>query len=190
MIVRRAEQRYRTDAEGITTFHSFSFGSHYDRDNVRLGPILALNEELVAPGAGYDPHRHEDVEIVTWVIDGELAHDDSAGGSGAVHAGQLRRVSAGAGFTHAERNGSDASRLRFVQLMLVAGTPVAVEIVAGQREVGGPALLYVAVGTFQLGDATLGPGDQARVDDTGTYSLHGTGSALLVHGWPRPSTAD
>ncbi|MCW2748221.1 MAG: hypothetical protein JWP10_1363, partial [Nocardioidaceae bacterium] len=101
--IRRADGRYVTRVEGMETLHSFSYGDHYDPDNVGFGFLRAINEEVIAPGAGYHPHRHEDVEIVTWVLDGLLAHEDTAGQSGVVPGGVAQRLSAGTGVSHGER---------------------------------------------------------------------------------------
>ncbi|MCD9154101.1 pirin family protein [Aeromicrobium duanguangcaii] len=117
-VLRRAADRFHTVASGTETFHSFSYGRHYDPDNVGFGPVIAINEERIAPGAGYDEHHHADAEIVTWVLDGVLGHEDSTGHCGEVRPGVAQRLSAGAGVTHAERNGSDVEPLRFVQMML------------------------------------------------------------------------
>lgn len=116
--IRRAAERFRTEGDGTETLHSFSYGRHYDPENVAFGPLVAINEERIAPGAGYDDHRHSDAEIVTWVLEGELAHADSTGTDGLIRPGVAQRLSAGEGVTHAERNASDAESLRFVQMML------------------------------------------------------------------------
>ena len=124
--IRTARQRYVTEGEGTLTHHSFSYGNHYDPDNVRFGPIQAINVESIDPGAGYDAHRHSDVEIVTWVLEGALRHDDTAGGGGLIGPGVAQRLSAGTGAEHSEVNASDSERLVFVQMMLVSdrdGTP-------------------------------------------------------------------
>lgn len=115
---RTADARDRTVGAGTETWHSFSYGAHYDPDNIAFGPIIAINEERIAPGEGYDEHRHEDVEIVTWVLEGTLAHADSTGRAGDIGPGLAQRLSAGSGVTHAERNASDRESLRFVQMML------------------------------------------------------------------------
>jgi redox-sensitive bicupin YhaK (pirin superfamily) len=75
--IRRADDRFRTDHDGITTFHSFSYGRHYDSENVGFGPVIAINEECLPPGGGYDMHFHSDVEIFTWVLEGALDHEDN-----------------------------------------------------------------------------------------------------------------
>lgn len=78
--VRRSIDRYRggEPGTGVETFHAFSFGPHYDPDNLRFGAVLACNEERLAPGAGFDEHPHSHTEIVTWVVEGELTHRDTA----------------------------------------------------------------------------------------------------------------
>ncbi|MGK5641126.1 pirin family protein, partial [Streptomyces sp. URMC 126] len=115
----RAAERYRGgDPEaGIETRHAFSFSGFYDPDNVRFGSLIACNEELLAPGAGFAEHPHRDVEIVTWVVEGELVHEDSAGHVEVVRAGDVQWLSAGAGVRHVERNASGVP-LRFLQMWL------------------------------------------------------------------------
>jgi quercetin 2,3-dioxygenase len=117
--VRRAGERYRggEPAAGIETWHAFSFGAHYDPDNVGFGLLSACNEEHLAPGAGFAEHPHRDIEIVTWVVEGVLEHRDSAGHFGIVRSGQAQRLSAGSGVRHTERNAGEGP-LRFVQMWL------------------------------------------------------------------------
>ena len=102
--VHRAATRFRTVTEGTDTRHSFSFGAHYDPGNVGFGPLLVHNDDRVRSGAGYPDHPHVDAEIVTWVLDGSLVHEDSTGHRGLVTPGLAQRLSAGAGVVHAERN--------------------------------------------------------------------------------------
>ncbi|MCX4761669.1 pirin family protein [Streptomyces sp. NBC_01275] len=135
MDVRRAGARYRggDPAAGIDTRHAFSFGPHYDPDNLRFGALIACNEERLAPGAGFDEHPHSHTEIVTWVIEGELTHRDSAGHETRVRPGDVQRLSAAAGVRHVERNDADTP-LAFVQMWLAPLTPggdPAYEIVRG-----------------------------------------------------------
>ncbi len=117
--VQRAGERFLGgDPEaGIETWHAFSFAGFYDPDNVRFGPLAACNEEHLAPGAGFAEHPHRDVEIVTWVVEGELTHEDSTGHRAVVRAGDLQRFSTGSGARHSERN-EGAVPLRFVQMWL------------------------------------------------------------------------
>lgn len=116
--LRRAGQRFHTVGDGVETWHSFSYGSHYDPEQIGFGPIMAINTEHVAPGGGYDVHDHADVEIVTWVLEGVLRHEDSTGQSGDIRPGTAQRLSAGTGVRHSERNASDTEPLVFVQTML------------------------------------------------------------------------
>ena len=120
MDVQRSADRFVTQTRDVTTLHSFSYGAHYDPENIAFGPIIAINEESLRPGAGYDLHNHADVEIVTWVLDGALAHEDTTGHRGIIEPGTAQRLSAGTGVQHAERNASPTQPLRFVQMMLAS----------------------------------------------------------------------
>lgn len=207
---RRSVDRYRTVGEGTETLHSFSYAQHYDPDNVGFGPVMAINEERVAPGAGYDEHQHADVDIVTWVLEGALAHEDSTGQRGVVLPGVAQRLSAGEGVTHAERNASDSEPLRFVQMMLRSTNwaapeyaqavvpdgaglhetaPVHAEarlVVARPREevlevpVDHGALVHATRGRVTVGDAVLGPGDELRLDEATTLHLSGSQDAEVL----------
>lgn len=120
--VHRAYERYPggDESAGIHTLHAFSFSGFYDPDNLGFGPLVACNEETLAPGSGFAEHPHQDLDIVTWVIEGELTHADSTGHSTTVHPGDVQRLTAGSGVRHEERNdGTDP--LRFLQLWLVPG---------------------------------------------------------------------
>jgi redox-sensitive bicupin YhaK (pirin superfamily) len=120
MDVQRSADRFVTKTRDVTTLHSFSYGAHYDPENIAFGPIIAINEESVRPAAGYDSHHHADVEIVTWVLDGALAHEDTTGHRGIIEPGTAQRLSAGTGVQHAERNASHTEPLRFIQMMLAS----------------------------------------------------------------------
>lgn len=115
--VRRAADRFTTEADGRTTWHSFSFDRHYDPANLGFGLLLAHNDDRLAPGHGYPSHRHRDVEIVTWVLDGALVHDDSDGHRGVVRPGLVQTLSAGEGVLHSEV-AAEEEPTRFVQVWL------------------------------------------------------------------------
>ncbi|MBJ7290805.1 pirin-like bicupin family protein [Williamsia sp.] len=100
----RSEERARTTTDWLESRHSFSFGDHYDPDNTHHGVLMAFNEDVVAPGAGFDTHRHRDMEVLTWVVSGTMVHSDSAGHAGVLHPGLVQRMSAGSGTAHTERN--------------------------------------------------------------------------------------
>jgi redox-sensitive bicupin YhaK (pirin superfamily) len=124
--IRRAADRAVTTTSWLNSRHSFSFGDHYDPDNTHHGVLLVNNDDVVAPAAGFDTHAHRDMEIVTWVLDGSLAHRDSAGNSGIVYPGLAQRMSAGSGISHSEKNDSTTDSVRFVQMWVqpdVSGIP-------------------------------------------------------------------
>jgi quercetin 2,3-dioxygenase len=114
--IRRGADRAVTTTSWLQSRHSFSFGDHYDPINTHYGLLLVSNDDIVAPAAGFDTHPHRDMEIVTWVLEGSLAHHDSAGNSGVIYPGLAQRMSAGAGITHSEKNASDTETVRFVQM--------------------------------------------------------------------------
>jgi redox-sensitive bicupin YhaK (pirin superfamily) len=114
---RPAASRPRTDAEGRTTWHSFSFGAHYDPANTGLGALVAHNEEVLPPGTGYAPHHHAGLEIVTWVLQGALRHSSPVG-EGVVRPGQVQRLRAGSGVEHAEVAAADDEDTVFLQVWL------------------------------------------------------------------------
>jgi redox-sensitive bicupin YhaK (pirin superfamily) len=104
--VRPAGQRFATRVDWLESKHSFSFGSHYDPNNTHFGLLLVSNDDIVAPGTGFETHPHRDMEIVTWVLEGSLVHQDSEGHSGVIYPGLAQRMSAGAGILHSEKNDS------------------------------------------------------------------------------------
>jgi quercetin 2,3-dioxygenase len=114
--IRRAAARAVTTTSWLHSKHSFSFGDHYDPTNTHHGVLLVNNDDVVQPGAGFDTHPHRDMEIVTWVLDGSLAHRDSAGNSGVVYPGLAQRMSAGTGILHSEKNDSTIDPVRFIQM--------------------------------------------------------------------------
>ena len=121
MWVQRSGARYPGgDGAGVETRHAFSFSGPSDPDNVRFGLLVACNEERLAPGAGFAEHPHRDLEIVTWVVEGELTHEDSTGHRTVIRPGDVQRLSAGGGVRHSERNES-AAPLTFVQMWLASG---------------------------------------------------------------------
>jgi redox-sensitive bicupin YhaK (pirin superfamily) len=99
----------RTRIDWLDSRHSFSFGRHYEAGNTHHGLLLVNNDDVVAPGTGFETHPHRDMEIVTWVLRGQLVHQDSEGHSGVIYPGLAQRMSAGTGILHSEKN--DAWRL-------------------------------------------------------------------------------
>ncbi|MGA4542877.1 pirin family protein [Uniformispora flossi] len=119
--VRRAADRFHTAAGWLESHHSFSFSHHYDPGNTHFGLLLVSNDDVVAPGTGFDTHPHRDMEIVTWVLGGSLVHQDSAGHNGLIHPGLAQRMSAGRGILHSEKNDAagSAEPVHFVQMWVL-----------------------------------------------------------------------
>lgn len=120
--VRRAEDRFHTRLEWLDSRHSFSFGHHYDPANTGHGLLLVSNDDRVAPGGGFGAHPHRNMEIVTWVLDGELEHRDSAGHEGIIRPGLAQRMSAGSGIVHSEMNHSTTRPVHFIQMWVLPDT--------------------------------------------------------------------
>ena len=102
--MRRGADRAVTRSPGVESRHAFSFGAHYDPANTSFGLLVTGNEDRLQAGAGYGPHPHRDLEIVTWVLSGSLRHEDSTGTAHVLRPGQVQRLSAGRGVTHSETN--------------------------------------------------------------------------------------
>ncbi|MEE6179809.1 pirin family protein [Mycobacterium sp. 050134] len=137
--IRRAADRAATTTPWLRSLHSFSFGDHYDPHNTHFGLLLVNNDDIVEPLTGFDTHAHRDMEIVTWVLRGELTHSDSAGNHGVIYPGLAQRMSAGSGILHSERNESATQAVHFVQMWVVPEvTGIAPDY--EQREIGGDTL--------------------------------------------------
>lgn len=120
--IRRAASRFHTEADWLDSWHSFSFGPHHDAKNTGHGLLVVLNDDIVLPGKGFGRHPHKDMEIVTWVLDGELEHRDSLGNHGIIYPGLSQRMSAGAGIQHSEMNPGRDKPVHFVQMWVLPDT--------------------------------------------------------------------
>lgn len=163
--IRRADERFKTTISWLDSKHSFSFGGHYDPANTHHGLLLVNNDDIVRPGSGFETHPHRDMEIVTWVLQGSLVHQDSTGHSDVIYPGLAQRMSAGTGILHSEKN--DSWRLQggashnepvhFVQMWVV---PDEGDITPGyeqleiQNELLAGGLVPVASGMDQHGGAS------------------------------------
>ena len=114
--VRRADTRFHTDLGWLRSHRSFSFGQHYDPTNTGHGLLLVHNDDVVRRGTGFSTHPHRDMEIITWVLSGELEHKDSIGNAGVIYPGLAQRMSAGTGILHSEMNARGDSDVHFVQM--------------------------------------------------------------------------
>src|SRR6478735_11088361 len=119
---RPADSRFHTDIGWLDSWHSFSFGEHYDSRNTGHGLLIVSNDDRVAPAGGFGTHGHRDMEIVTWVLDGELKHRDSTGTDGVIYPGLAQRMSAGSGIRHSEMNASATADVRLVQMWVLPDT--------------------------------------------------------------------
>ena len=104
--IRRADERFKSRLSWLDSKHSFSFSNHWDAANTHHGLLLVNNDDIVLPGTGFDTHPHRDMEIVTWVLQGSLVHQDSEGNTGVIYPGLAQRMSAGTGILHSEKNDS------------------------------------------------------------------------------------
>ena len=120
-VIQRAKDRYFADHGWLKTYHSFSFDQYYDPRNLNWGALRVLNDDTIAAGQGFPTHPHRDMEIITYVLSGELAHKDSMGNVGVVGPGGVQYMSAGTGVRHSEFNHSKVKALHLVQMWLLPG---------------------------------------------------------------------
>jgi redox-sensitive bicupin YhaK (pirin superfamily) len=118
IIERPGASRGQGGAGWLDSRHTFSFASYYDPAWMGFGPLRVINEDRVAPGAGFAPHRHANMEILSYVLEGALAHRDDNGGGGTIRAGELQWMGAGHGIEHSEYNGSDTEPVHFLQVWI------------------------------------------------------------------------
>jgi len=114
--LRKAEERGETRTDWLHGKHSFSFGHYYNEEHTGFGDLVVINDDIIAPAGGFAEHGHKDMEIVTYVIEGELAHKDSMGNVATIKAGEVQRMSAGRAVRHSEFNASDKDRVRLLQI--------------------------------------------------------------------------
>jgi redox-sensitive bicupin YhaK (pirin superfamily) len=117
----RNEDRYHYESDWLSTYWHFSFDHYYDASNVGFGALRVFNDDRIRPASGFPMHSHREMEIITYVLEGELEHRDSTGGAGRISAGEVQRMSAGFGIKHSERNPSTEAEVHLLQMWITPG---------------------------------------------------------------------
>ncbi|MGK5742247.1 pirin family protein [Micromonospora sp. URMC 103] len=214
--VRRADDRFATRISWLDSKHSFSFSRHYDPANTHHGLLLVNNDDVVRPGAGFETHPHEDMEIVTWVLRGSLVHQDSTGHSGVIYPGLAQRMSAGTGILHSEKNDSwrldgrdpHTEPVHFVQMWVLPDTEGVdpgyeqleiddellrgglVPVASGMERYEGASAIRIRNRYAALHAARLTPGDTVTLPDAPFLHLYVPDGAVTLEGTGLLGTGD
>ena len=213
--VRRAGERFKTRLGWLDSKHSFSFSRHYDPANTHHGLLLVNNDDIVKPGTGFETHPHRDMEIVTWVLQGSLVHQDSEGHTGVIYPGLAQRMSAGTGILHSEKNDSwrlageaHTDPVHFVQMWVVPDesgiTPgyeqleidhellsgSLVPVASGRPEHDGAAAIRIKNRYAALHAARLQPGQSVRLPDAPYLHLFVPRGSVTLEGAGPLATGD
>ena len=155
--IRKGVDRGHANHGWLDARHTFSFANYHHPDHMNYRSLRVMNEDRINPGAGFPPHPHQDMEIITYVLDGALAHKDSTGGEGVIRPGTVQYMSAGSGVTHSEFNASDAKPVHLYQIWIMpnkrGGAPRYEERQIGEARDGALALVASGDGrdgSFQI----------------------------------------
>jgi quercetin 2,3-dioxygenase len=207
--VRRHDERFKTRLSWLDSKHSFSFSRHYDPRNTHHGLLLVNNDDIVRPGTGFETHPHQDMEIVTWVLQGSLVHQDSTGHSGIIYPGLAQRMSAGTGILHSEKNDSwrlpdggakHTEAVHFVQMWVVPDENLItpgyeqleiddvllrgglVPVASGMDQHDGAAAIRIKNKYAALYAARLAPGDTVELPEAPFLHLFVARGAVSLEG--------
>ena len=161
--VRKSEERGYAHHGWLESYHSFSFANYHDPEHMGFGPLLVINEDLVQPQTGFGAHGHRNMEILTYMLAGELSHRDSLGGGSAIRPGQIQRMSAGTGIRHSEMNQHATDVAHLLQIWI---QPSIQGVQPGYKDHD----LDIASITGQLG--LIATGDQAQANALDIAFIH------------------
>jgi redox-sensitive bicupin YhaK (pirin superfamily) len=156
--IRKSDERGHAQHGWLDSFHSFSFAGYHDPSHMGFGPLRVINEDRVQPGQGFGSHAHRDMEIISYVLEGGLAHKDSMGNGSVIRPGDVQAMSAGTGVTHSEFNGSDREPVHFLQIWIepnVRGTKPRYEEKRFEPESKRGKLLLIASPDGREGSTTI-----------------------------------
>lgn len=179
--IRRASGRFVERSTGRQTWHSFSFGEHYDPERLAFGPMVCHDEHLLGSGRGFDDHTHEGLEIISWVVAGTLEHRSSLGETVSIPAGSGGWLTAGSGVEHAEHASADGP-VRFVQVWL-SGSP---EDEPAWRPLDGSS---ATIGSSAFRAVTLEAGEMATLPAAAKVHVFVASGALLRFSLAEPLSA-
>jgi len=130
--IRKAEDRGHTQIDWLDSYHTFSFGEYYDPDHIQFGYLRVINEDRIKPSMGFGTHPHRDMEIITVMLEGELAHKDSIGNGSVIKKGDIQKMTAGSGIMHSEYNNSDTEEAHLLQVWI---TPNQMGLTPGYEQI-------------------------------------------------------
>ena len=205
--LRRSNERGHANHGWLDSHHSFSFADYHDPLHMGFGPLRVINEDRVAPGSGFGTHGHRDMEIITYVLEGELGHKDSIGNGSVIRPGDVQRMSAGSGIRHSEYNHAQQEQTHFLQIWIepnvrgiapgyeekrfeaadkrgrlrLVASPDGAESATLDLAPGRRAYVHVARGSVSVNGVALEAGDALKVTEEAAVALaDGVNAEVLV----------